>query len=59
MDRDEGMAVLKNGGWLSAAPVEFQQAILSRGCGGGLIEQGYRVIVVRAPVTLRAFVDEG
>jgi hypothetical protein len=25
----------------------------------GLVEQGYRGIVVRAPATLRAFVDEG
>ena len=25
----------------------------------GLIEQGYRGIVVRAPAALRAFVDEG
>ena len=30
MDRAEGMEILKNRGWLSAAPVEFRQAILSR-----------------------------
>jgi CRP-like cAMP-binding protein len=37
VDRDEGMAILKDGGWLSATPPEFQQAILSRG-GWGPIE---------------------
>ncbi|RBP08175.1 CRP-like cAMP-binding protein [Roseiarcus fermentans] len=30
MDRQEGMELLKTNGWLSAAPAEFQQAILSR-----------------------------
>jgi len=30
MDRAEGMEILKTGGWLSATPAEFRQAILSR-----------------------------
>ena len=30
MDRDQGIAVLKDGGWLSATPAEFRDAILSR-----------------------------
>ncbi len=39
MDRDEGMTILRNGGWLSAAPAEFQEAILSR-CDWGRLEAG-------------------
>ena len=39
MDRDEGMAILRDGGWLSTTPVEFQQAILSHG-DWGRIEAG-------------------
>lgn len=39
MDRDEGMAIPKDGGWLSAAPAEFQLAILSR-CEWRRIEAG-------------------
>jgi len=30
LDRDEGMAILRDRGWLSGTPPEFQQAILSR-----------------------------
>ena len=39
MDRDEGMTILRNGAWLSAAPVEFQQAILTR-CDWCRLEAG-------------------
>ncbi len=39
MDRDEGMTILSNGGWLAAAPSEFQQAILSC-CGWQNLEAG-------------------
>jgi hypothetical protein len=39
MDRDEGMAILRAGEWLSAAPAEFQQAILSR-CNWQSLEAG-------------------
>lgn len=36
MDRDDGMGILKDGGWLSATPAEFQQAILTRSTWGRL-----------------------
>src|SRR5208337_1063218 len=39
MYRKDGMAVLSRGAWLSATPVEFQQAILSR-CAWGCLEAG-------------------
>ncbi len=39
MDRDEGMTILRNGGWLSPTPAEFQQAILSR-CDWQSLEAG-------------------
>ena len=35
------------------------RTMLGRLAERGLIEQGYRGIVVRAPAALRAFVDEG
>ncbi len=31
MDREEGMGVLSRDGWLGATPVDFREAILSRG----------------------------
>ena len=37
MEREEGMEILRNGGWLSATPVDFQQAILSR-CAWSWVE---------------------
>jgi len=39
MDREQGMAILMDGGWLSATPAEFQQALLTR-CAWGRIEAG-------------------
>jgi len=42
MDREQGIAILRDGGWLSATPAEFQQAILSR-CAWGRIEAGVQI----------------
>jgi CRP/FNR family transcriptional regulator, cyclic AMP receptor protein len=42
LDRDEGMIILRNGAWLSAAPVEFQQAILTR-CDWVRLEAGVQI----------------
>jgi CRP/FNR family transcriptional regulator, cyclic AMP receptor protein len=44
MDREEGMRVLAQHGWLSATPVEFQQALLSR-CRWKHLEAGDRITV--------------
>jgi CRP-like cAMP-binding protein len=44
MDRDEGMRVLSGRGWLSATPVDFQRAILSR-CLWKHLEAGHRITV--------------
>ena len=42
MEGDEGIRILKDGGWLSATPEEFQQAILTR-CAWGRIEFGAQI----------------
>jgi CRP/FNR family transcriptional regulator, cyclic AMP receptor protein len=42
MDRDEGMSVLSQRGWLSGTPVEFQRAILSH-CRWRHLEAGAQV----------------
>jgi CRP/FNR family transcriptional regulator, cyclic AMP receptor protein len=39
LDREEGMVILRDRGWLTAAPAEFQQAILSR-CSWQSLEAG-------------------
>jgi CRP/FNR family cyclic AMP-dependent transcriptional regulator len=39
MDREEGLGVLRSGGWLSGAPVDFREAILSR-CDWGCLDAG-------------------
>ena len=39
MDREEGLGVLRNSGWLSGAPAEFGKAILSQ-CEWGHLEAG-------------------
>ena len=39
MGREEGIETLKTSGWLSAAPVEFREALLS-GCGWERLDQG-------------------
>jgi len=39
VDREEGLRILKDSGWLSATPAEFQQAILSR-CDWGRLAAG-------------------
>ena len=39
MDREEGIEILRNSGWLSATPAEFQEAMLSR-CTWGALEAG-------------------
>ena len=39
MDREQGIALLRDGGWLTATPAEFQQAILPR-CDWGCVEVG-------------------
>src|SRR5271166_2168367 len=42
MDRDEGMTILRNSGWLNATPAEFQQAILPR-CAWQSLEAGTQI----------------
>jgi len=39
MNREQGLEILRSGGWLSATPAEFQEAILSR-CAWGRLEAG-------------------
>jgi len=39
VDREEGLRILKDSGWLSATPAEFQQALLSR-CDWGRLAAG-------------------
>ena len=42
MDREEGIGVLSRGGWLSATPVDFREAILT-GCGWQRLDAGASV----------------